>query len=183
MPLPLPPRSRPPAPSAIGLPAVALMAAMLGVAGCSGPGAGYPSLAPRPIENLSLTEPERPTPPPPTADPASVARYAPLVERARSDDTAFRKVLEQERGTIARGRGAATGSDAWTAAQVSLSRIETARGPVAKMLADLDAERSGDPTQTDSGKAVASQQAFEEVQRINDAEQAAVDALSPGSGR
>lgn len=178
MPLPLLPRSCALALPAIGLPAVALVAATLGIAGCAGPGAGYPSLAPRPIENLSLTEPDRPTPPPPTSDPASVARYAPLVEKARSDDAAFQRVLDQERATLARGRGAATGSDAWTAAQVSLSRIETARGPVAKMLADLDAERSGGPTQTDSGAAVASQQAFEEVQRINDAEQAAVSALS-----
>jgi hypothetical protein len=165
------------------LPAIALIAVMLGITGCSGPGAGYPSLAPRPIENLSLTEPEPPTPPPPSADPASVARYAPLVEQARSDDTAFRRVLEQERGTLERGRSAATGSDAWTAAQVSLSRIETARGPVAKMLANLDAERSSAPTQTDSGTAVASQQAFEEVQRINDVEQAAIHALAPNGGR
>jgi hypothetical protein len=156
---------------------------MLGVAGCTGPGAGYPSLAPRPIENLSLTEPDRPAPPPPTADTASIARYAPLVVRARSDDAAFHRVLEQERATLARGRAAAAGSDAWTAAQVSLSRIETARGPVAKILADLDAERSSGPTQTDSGTAVASQQAFEEVQRINDAERAAIDALSPNGGR
>jgi hypothetical protein len=151
----------------------------LTVAGCAQTGAGYPSLAPRPIENLSLTEPERPAPPPSTADPASVSRYAPLIERARIDDAAFRRVMEEERAALAHGRGAAAGSEAWTAAQVSLSRIETARGPVAKTLAELDAARSGDLTQTDSGAAVASRQAFDEVQRINDEEQAAVSAVSP----
>ncbi|WBO24004.1 hypothetical protein [Sphingomonas abietis] len=168
------PRSR-----AAALTAPLLVVAM-GIGGCTRPLDGYPSLAPRPIETLSLNEPEHAPPPPETADPAAVARYAPFVERARAADASFRKVLAEERASLVRGRGAATGSDAWTAAQVSLSRVETARGTTGKALADLDAARDGDPTRTNTGAALASQQAFEQVQTIADEEQAAVAAAWPG---
>lgn len=151
--------------------AVALCAAL---AGCAGQAGSYPSLAPRPIEQVSLAEPTRPDAPAPVADPAAAERYAPLIARARAADTDFRRVLEEERAALGRGRGAAQGSDAWLAAQVSLSRIETARGPVAKALADLDTARSSLDPQTDTGAMVAIGGAFDQVQRISDDEQAAV---------
>ncbi|PXA84866.1 hypothetical protein DMC47_39650, partial [Nostoc sp. 3335mG] len=161
-----------------GAPLALLLTAAL--AGCAGQSGTYPSLAPRPIEQLSLAEPNRPAPPAAVADPAAVARYAPLIEQARKADTDFRRVLEEERPALAKGRGAGQGSDAWLAAQVSLSRIETARGPVAKALADLDSARSGLDPQTDTGAMVANQQAFDEVQKISDAERAAVAQATGG---
>ena len=158
--------------------ALLLVAAL---AGCAGRSDSYPSLAPRPIEQLSLAEPSRPAPPAAVADPAAVERYAPLIKQARKADTDFRRVLEEERPALAKGRGAAEGSDAWLAAQVSLSRIETARGPVAKTLADLDAARSGLDPQTDTGAMVAIEQAFDQVQQISDAEDAALTETTTGS--
>ena len=80
---------------------------------------------------------------------------------------------------LARGRGAATGSDAWAAAQVSLSRVQDAREPVIRVLADLDAARNADPTQTDTGEAIAATRAFEEVRQIDSAETTALSAAWP----
>jgi len=151
------------------------------LAGCAGQSGSYPSLAPRPIEQVSLAEPSRPTPPAAVADPAAVQRYAPLIDRARKADVDFRRVLEEERAALARGRGAGEGSDAWLAAQVALSRIETARGPVAKALADLDGARSGLDPQTDTGAMVAIEQAFDQVQQISAAEDAALAEATTGS--
>lgn len=158
------------------LPARAAIAAALvaSLAACAGRSGSYPSLAPRPIEQLSLAEPNRPEVPAPVADPGAVERYAPLIAQARAADVDFRRVLEEERATLGRGRGATQGSDAWLAAQVSLSRVETARGPVAKALADLDTARSSLDPQTDTGAMVAIGDAFDQVQRISDDEQAAL---------
>jgi hypothetical protein len=155
---------------------------VVALAGCGEQSGTYPSLAPRPIEQISLAEPTRPAPPAAVADPAAVERYAPLIGQARKADTDFRRVLGDERGALARGRGAAEGSDAWLAAQVSASRIETARGPVAKALADLDAARSALDPQTDTGAMVAIEQAFDQVQQIADTENAAVAEVT-GSSR
>lgn len=160
--------SFPPARQAI---AIALIAVL---AGCAKQSESYPSLAPRPIERLSLAEPSRPEAPAAVADTAAEQRYATLIARARAADNDFRHVLEEERAALGRGRGAAQGSEAWIAAQVSLSRIETARGPVAKALADLDAARSALDPQTDTGAMVAVSDAFDAVQRISDEEQAAI---------
>ena len=154
----------------------------MALAGCAGQSDTYPSLAPRPIEQLSLTEPSRPRPQPVVADPAAIQRYAPLIEQAQTADAEFRRVLEEERAALGRGRGAAEGSDAWLASQVSLSRIETARGPVAKALADLDTARSSLDPQADTGAMVAISEAFDQVQRISDDEQAAM-AQATGSDR
>jgi len=168
--------SRPPL--HVRMPIAALLVAAL--AGCAKQSGTYPSLAPRPIEQLSLAEPSRPAPPAATADPAAVERYAPLIKQAHEADADFRRVLEEERPALTRGQGAAEGSDAWLAAQVSLSRIETARGPVAKALADLDAARSTLDPQTDTGAMVAIEQAFDQVQRISDSENAAVAQATGG---
>jgi hypothetical protein len=152
------------------------------LAGCAAQSDNYPSLAPRPIERLSLAEPSHPAPPAAVADPAAVARYTPQIEQARAADVDFRRVLGEERATLVKGRGAAQGSDAWLAAQVSLSRIETARGPVAKALADLDAARSELSPQTDTGAMVAIGEAFDQVQHIEDDEAAAM-ARTAADGR
>lgn len=158
-----------------------LFAVTASIGGCGGASSGYPSLAPRPIERLSFSEPNRPAPPPAVADPATVARLAPLIDRARVADADFRKVLAEERGALARGRSAAPGSEAWTAAQLSLSRVETARGPVAKALSDLDAGRSDAQPQANTGAAIASQQAFDQLEKLDQNESAALAAAWPSA--
>ncbi len=156
----------------------ALLTSVLALAGCTGKGPGYPSLAPRAIEQRSFAEPAPPPAPPQRADPEAAARFAPTIAQARAADAAFRRTLAEERGTLAKGRGAATGSDAWANAQVSLSRLQDAREPVIKALADLDAARDSEATHTNSGEAIAAAQAFDQVQQIDAAEQAALSAAS-----
>jgi hypothetical protein len=159
---------------------VAMPILFLGVAGCGGP-SGYPSLAPRPIEQLSLAEPDRPAPPPSVANPEAAARLASTVTQAHRGDVAFHQALDEERLTLDRGRHAATGSDAWTAAQVSLSRIQTARAPVAQALATLDNARNGGATQTSAGDAVAAVQAFDQVLTIYQDETATLLTIWPST--
>ena len=65
-----------------------------------------------------------------------------------------------------RATRAAIGSDAWTAAQLAVTRLEAARGPVAKALGDLDAERtSGDTDLPALEAAVAQVTAIDERER------------------
>jgi hypothetical protein len=150
----------------------------LALTGCSDTAGGYPSLQPRPVEQLSFAEPQRAAPPPAVADPAAIARFAPMIERARKADDVFRQALKAESGALARGRKAATGSDAWGIAQQSLSRVETARGPVQRILSDLDAARNAPPTETSTGEALAAAQAFDEVQAIDRSETDALRAVA-----
>ncbi|NIJ33715.1 hypothetical protein [Sphingomonas oligoaromativorans] len=157
----------------------AILPLLLTLAACTGPESGYPSLAPRPIESMSLAEPMRPAAAPPVADPSALARYAPVLKQAHADDATFRETLKQERETLERGRNAPRGSDAWTAAQTSLSRVEAARAPVARALSDLDAARSSTPTEENTGQAVAASQAFEQVQALDKAETEALSSLMP----
>jgi hypothetical protein len=159
---------------------LAALAVSLGAAGCAGGPSTYPSLAPRAVEQRSLAEPVRPAPPPAVASPEAVARFAPLIEKAHTADAAFRKTLEEERSALERGRGAAVGSDAWTAAQTALTRVETSRGGIARLLADLDAARNTPETEADTGVAIAAAQAFDTVQQIDDRETRDFQAIWPG---
>lgn len=160
-------------------PPVTLLPLALLATACSAGPADYPSLSPRPIEQMSLAEPDQPPSPPPTADPEATARFAPLVEQAKTADEDFQHTMEAERGALIKGRGASEGSEAWTAAQLSLTRISAARAPVAKVLAELDAARDGGNTQTNSGEAIAAIQAFEQVQQIDTRERAALEGVWP----
>lgn len=164
-----------------GLSAIAALPLLLAIAGCTGASSGYPSLAPRPIEEMSLAEPTRPAPPPAVENTAAAARYAPVIVQAREDDAAFRRTLDEERGALIRGRSAATGSEAWTAAQQALSRVETARGPVVRALSELDAARDAEITHTDTGEAIAAANAFEQVRQIDEAEVSALSQAWPPS--
>jgi len=151
----------------------------LSLAGCADYAAHYPSLAPRPIENISLVETRRPTPPPASANADAVARYMPLIQEARDADTSFHRTLDEERSTLALGKDSPTGSDAWVAAQTSLSRIEATRAPITRILSDLDAARNADPSHASSGEAIAAAEAFEQVHQIDTAESAAITSLWP----
>ena len=153
----------------------ALLVLTTGLAGCASTVAGYPSLAPRPIEQMSLAEPATPAAPSQVADPAVFARSASTIDRAHTADADFQRVLDQARVALAKGRGAAIGSDPWAAAQVALSRVEAAREPVIKEFADLDRARDTERTQTNGAEALAATQAFETVEQIDTAER---DALA-----
>lgn len=104
------------------------------VAGCARGGA-FPSLAPRPAEQLPMEEPIR-VDPPVTHDPAFVNQVNALLARARSGDTAFERAYARA-ATLANGAGARD-SDSWVQAQEAISRAEVARTETTIALADLD---------------------------------------------
>jgi hypothetical protein len=113
-----------------------LLVLLLG--GCAGSVKSYPSLAPRPIEQSGATAPAGPPQAAPL-DPTVLARAAALVAAARRGAAASDVAARAGCGAIERGLKAAEGSEAWVAAQQSLSAIEAEQSPIAAALDDLDA--------------------------------------------
>ena len=114
-------------------------------AGCA-TGGEFPSLAPRPVEQLAFEEPIK-VDPPVAADPALRGRAAALLAEARAGDGAFEQAYAQGLPLV-RASGSA-GSDAWLIAQEAISRAEAATVGTSRALAELDlllAEQSDDPT-------------------------------------
>lgn len=104
------------------------------VAGCAQPG-DFPSLKPRPVEQLTTDEPVR-TAPAVAADPALDARIAELLAQARRGEADFEAALPTARRRVA-AAGAAE-SEGWVVAQQALSRLEAARAETVIALGDLD---------------------------------------------
>lgn len=104
-------------------------------AGCA-TGGEFPSLAPRPVEQLSFEEPVR-VDPPVAPDAALRARAGALVAQAREGDRAFEGAHAAALPRI-RAPGA-TGSDSWIQAQEAISRVEAARGATTGTLTEFDA--------------------------------------------
>lgn len=108
------------------------------LAGCGLAGGEFPSLKPRPAETprdirapgegveAGLSAEER------TSLLADVDREAEALEAVRRDMEAAERELNS---VIAAARGSAVGSEAWSAAQMALSRYDLARSP----LVDIDA--------------------------------------------
>jgi hypothetical protein len=120
-----------------------LLACLL--AGCA-TGGEFPSLAPRPVEQLSFEEPIK-VDPPVAADPTLSARAGALVAEARAGDRQFEQAYARALPLV-RAAGPA-GADAWIQAQEAISRVEAARIGTTSALSDLDlliAEQSDDPT-------------------------------------
>jgi len=120
-------------------PALALL--MLTLApGCADSTGSYPSLAPRPIERVSIEEPV--TAPeeaaPPVADPAKDADIAAQLAAAEAARGQFATELGEARKAVAAAEGQPAESEAWVVAQQALSRLGQRRGPVAAALANLD---------------------------------------------
>ena len=114
-------------------------------AGCATSG-DFPSLAPRPVEQMSMEEPIR-VDPPVAPDPAFRGRVDGLLARARAGDAAFERAYARA-ASLVRGAGAVD-SDKWIQAQEALSRAEVARTETTVALADLDRlaiERADVPT-------------------------------------
>jgi hypothetical protein len=125
----------------LSLPFVAL-------AGCA-TGGDFPSLAPRPVEQLSFEEPVR-VDPPVAADPALRARANALVAEARGGERAFDAAYGEALPRVRAAGG--TGSDSWVQAQEAISRVEAARSITSSALADFDTwltEISAEPVNAD----------------------------------
>ena len=104
-------------------------------AGCS-TGGNFPSLLPRPVEQLSMEEPVR-TDPLVASNPAIPARAAALVAEARRGDGLFARAYGEALSQV-RGAGP-SGSDSWIEAQAAITRVEAARRITAAAAGDLDA--------------------------------------------
>ena len=112
------------------LPAVLLSA-------CAAPAGDYPSLLPRPIENLSLAEPVRPVPVA-TSDAALDAKIATLSREATGAKSAFDAAAARVGKTVNAAAGAAQGSERWLGAQVALAELDVARTAIDVPLAELE---------------------------------------------
>ncbi|MFM9978520.1 MAG: hypothetical protein ACKVOP_10820 [Sphingomonadaceae bacterium] len=100
-----------------------------------------PSLAPRAIEKAEAGAPaaSSPAPAPVRAiDAALAARIAAAVASLRASDADFETAAKEGAATLASGRGTATGSERWIAAQQVLSALQAARQRSADALAELD---------------------------------------------
>ncbi len=140
----------------------AVLSLVWALAGCSGDGASYPSLASRPAERLTDTA-QAPAPGSSPADNATAkapgppsaelaARLGHLVEQAQSAFGEFngkRAGVEKQLGAA---RGATAGSEEWARATQALSGVESARSLTSQPLADLDRievdDRVAHPAQT-----------------------------------
>jgi hypothetical protein len=156
-----------------------LIAGAATLAACSDSG-GYPSLAPRSIEQGQPGDaaPAAPALPADSALDAEVATMAAQAEKGHAD---FTRVAAESCAAIARGAKAETGSEPWIAAQQALSALEAARAPVLAAAASLDRlviERG-----TAAGNAVDLTKLAEaqaEVSAMDTAEQAQVAEISSG---
>lgn len=123
-------------------PAMILSLTALSLAACSSSEGAYPSLARRPAERLTGSDPV--VPPAPDATPAPIppeltARLDVLVAQARSADALFRQHAPRTRALIAAANGAAVASESWSVATIALADLESQRSQAMIALADLDA--------------------------------------------
>jgi hypothetical protein len=119
---------------------------LLLLAGGCATGGDFPSLAPRPVEQLSMEEPVRADPP--VAPDASLrSRAAQLLAQARQGDAAFNAEYARALPRV-RSAGSA-GSDPWIQAQEAISRVVIARRGTTDAVAALERlaqDRADDPT-------------------------------------
>lgn len=115
-------------------PLILLAAPVAGLAACAGTPGDWPSLNLRPEERQALAMADAPQDQPDASQPApSAAQSAVLDARTRLAtvtrdlDTATQRWTEQEAATragVAAAKGARPNSDAWSKAQLELSRLE-----------------------------------------------------------
>ena len=109
-------------------------------------GGEFPSLAPRPVEQLSMEEPVR-VDPAVAPRPALRSQAAALLAAARAGDRNFDAAYARALPIVR--RAGPSGSDSWIQAQEQISRVEAARLDTSKAVADLDrlvAEQADQPT-------------------------------------
>ena len=114
---------------------------VLALAGCAGPGADIPSLAPRAAEAI---DPRVPIPNMIVSTDVSLGllqQLEALVSEAMAGDQAFRAAAtDAERLAAAAG---APQTESWVVAQQALSAAVAARAPVTRALGEIDALAAG----------------------------------------
>ncbi len=110
-----------------------LPAATLALGACVSQGP-FPSLAPRPGEQVAIEEPVREIPAA-ADDPALRSAIAGLLEAARDGGRSFDADLAATQAAVA--RAGAEGSESWVEAQQAISRLESARNRTTQAVDDL----------------------------------------------
>lgn len=118
----------------------AVLPAALLLAGCATPATQFPSLAIRDSERVSgsMAAPATPVATPAPIAPATLAQLERLLATVRSSHTAFTAATPAAQRAVANARGAALGSDSWSAAQVAVAGLESSRSDGMIALGDLD---------------------------------------------
>lgn len=114
-----------------------LAALALFLSGCAGAPQSYPSLAKRPVESAPVAKISPPSAPVP-ADAALSAEITKYVGQADKGAAAFDSAYAKADKAVRAASGAAVSSDAWIAAQVTISALESARNDSVSALASLD---------------------------------------------
>lgn len=118
-----------------------MLIAIAALAGCAATGGGsYPSLAKRPFEIAGGTPALPPAVPVTPTNAELIARVSGLLSLARASVTPFDEQLAKSRAPVAAASGAAESSEAWIAAQVVASRLETLLAPAANAAAAIGDE-------------------------------------------
>lgn len=158
-----------------------LSALMLALGGCGQP-VSAPSLAQRPVEKQSIDMPVTSAGEAEGAPDATlVAQSAALVAAARAGDAAFAAQRTQTETAVTRASGAAAGSEAWIAAQESVTALDAARGPVRDAASAIDALRAV-PANAAAGNRRAINEAAASVAAMDDIERQALSALAARLG-
>lgn len=110
------------------------------LAGCAASSEDFPSLAIRESERVTGTFQPAPGVPwvSPPAPAEALSRLGSLEAQARTAHSAFLAQADDTRGTIAAGRGAEEGSEAWVNAQLALADLQSTRAPALIAMAELD---------------------------------------------
>ena len=107
------------------------------LSGCTGGQLTYPSLAKRPIESAPVAQ-AAPPPAPVAADAQLTEQIARFTAQAETGRTGFDAAYAKAEKAARAASGSSVSSDAWVAAQVAISALETARNDSVSALASLD---------------------------------------------
>ena len=159
------------------VPKLLISASLLSLSACGAP-VQAPSLMPRAVEKQPIdmpveqaSEPERP------ADPALQAALAKQIDAAQAGDRDFAARRSAAENAVAKAAGKAQGGEEWVQAQEAITALESARAAVRNAAAAIDALRD-DPAYAAPGNRAAIDAAARQVSAIEDAQSAAVAALT-----
>ena len=107
------------------------------LSGCTGGQLTYHSLAKRPIESAPVAQ-AAPPPAPVAADAQLTEQIARFTAQAETGRTGFDAAYAKAEKAARAASGSSVSSDAWVAAQVAISALETARNDSVSALASLD---------------------------------------------